>query len=238
MHEADVNKTAFRTHRDHYECLVMPFGLTNAPSTFQSLMNEILKPFIRKFVLVFFDDILIYSGWLLLVHSSSACKAFQVLRANKLALKQSKCSFGQLTVTYLGHIISAEGVAMEPAKVAAVHNWPHPRSLRALRGFLGLTGYYRKYIANYGAVARPLIALLKEAFRWSEEADKAFLFLKQALITAPLLQMPDFSRQFVVDCDALAPGSLLCFTREMKQLLISVVQQRHIIKSCQPMNVN
>jgi len=128
-------------------------------------------------------------------------------REHKLALKRSKCSFGEESVAYLGHIISADGVAMDPAKVAAVETWPRPRNLRALRGFLGLIGYYRKFIAGYREVTAPLTALLKkEAFRWSEDAEEAFIQLKQALMTAPLLQMPDFTRRFVVDCDASGSG--------------------------------
>jgi hypothetical protein len=131
MHPDDVDKTAFRTHRGHFEFLVMPFGLTNAPSTFQSLMNDVLKPFIRKFVLVFFDDILIFSSsWA--EHLQYIKQVLQVLQEHHLVLKRSKCSFGQESMAYLGHIISATGVAMDPAKVSAVEAWPRPRSLRAL----------------------------------------------------------------------------------------------------------
>jgi hypothetical protein len=206
MHPKDIHKTAFRTHRGHFEFLVMPFGLTNAPSTFQALMNDVLQPFLRKFVLVFFDDILMFSrSWS--EHLQHGKLVFQTLRENKLALKQAKCSFGAEKVAYLGHIISVVGVAMDPSKVEAVEAWPLPRTLRALCGFLGLAGYYRKFIAGYGVVATPLTTLLKrEAFKWTDEAKEAFKLLKQALMTAPLLQLPDFNKRFIIDCDASGTG--------------------------------
>lgn len=206
MHLADGHKTAFRTHQGLFEFMVMLFGLTNAPSTFQALMNEILKPFIRKFVLVFFDDILVFSSsWA--DHLQHVRAVFDVLRANHLALKRSKCSFGKETVAYLGHVIGADVVAMDKNKVAAVEAWPCPRTVKALRGFLGLTGYYRKFVKGYGAVAAPLTALLKkEAFSWTPEAEQAFGALKQALTTAPVLQLPDFTKRFYIDCDASGSG--------------------------------
>lgn len=128
MHTNDIAKTAFRTHRGHFEFLVMSSGLTNVPSTFQALMNEVLKPYIRKFVLVFFDDILIYSrSWA--DHLEHVKQVFQLLRTHKLVLKRSKCLFGTQTVAYLGHVISSDGVAMDPAKTEAVEAWPPPKSL-------------------------------------------------------------------------------------------------------------
>nr|GEW12741.1 hypothetical protein [Tanacetum cinerariifolium] len=173
MNPGDIHKTAFRTHEGHYEFLVMPFGLTNAPSTFQSLMNTVFKPYLRKFVLVFFDDILVYSK-------------------NK---------------EYLGHIITEEGVSTDPTKIQAMGSWPIPQTVRQLRGFLGLTGYYRKFIKNYAWISKPLTNLLKkDAFVWSPKAQESFLTLKQAMIQTPVLALPDFEKTFVVETNASGIG--------------------------------
>jgi transposase InsO family protein len=206
MHPEDIDKTAFRTHHGHFEFLVMPFGLCNAPATFQALMNDVLRPFLRRFVLVFFDDILIYStSWA--EHLQQVGLVLSALRAHGLFLKQSKCSFGTSSVAYLGHVISENGVAMDSDKVDAVTAWPVPRFPRGVRGFLGLAGYYRKFIKDFGTIAAPLTRLLrKEAFAWDAAADEAFSNLKRALSSAPVLQMPDFERLFVVDCDASGTG--------------------------------
>jgi hypothetical protein len=124
MHPNDIEKTTFRTHQGHFEFTVMPFGLTNAMTTFQSFMNTILKPYIRKFVLVFFDDILIYSS-LWAKHLQHVKMVFDLMRTNHLYIKRSKCAFGGTNMAYLGHIISTDGVSMDPEKVSAVHSWPH-----------------------------------------------------------------------------------------------------------------
>ncbi|GJZ37982.1 reverse transcriptase [Tanacetum coccineum] len=145
MKEDDICKTAFRTHEGHYEFLVMPFGLTNAPLTFQSLMNTVFKAFLRKFVLVFFDDILIYSK----------------------NLKEH--------LEYLGHIISAQGVSIDLSKIEAMQKWPIPSTLKHLRGFLGLTGYYRRFIKDYASISQPLVALTKkDTFKWNPSAELAY----------------------------------------------------------------
>jgi hypothetical protein len=146
MYLDDIKKTTFRTHQGHFEFTIMPFRLANASATFQSLMNDIFKAFIHRFVLVFFDDILIYSStWA--EHLQHVKMVFDQLRQHRIYVKRSKCSFGGETVSYLSHIISADGVAMDLDKVATVDSWPTLKTLRALRGFLGLTGYYCKFIA-------------------------------------------------------------------------------------------
>jgi len=206
VHPDDVHKTAFRTHHGHFEFLVMPFGLSNAPSTFQALMNSVLKSFLRRCVLVFFDDILIYSGsWT--AHMQHLRAVLDVLRAHHLHLKRAKCAFAARAVHYLGHVISEAGVSMDVSKVEAVQSWPQPRSARGLRGFLGLAGYYRRFIQDFGAIVAPLTQLLrKNAFQWTEEAAAAFDALKGALSSAPVLHLPDFSKEFVVDCDTSGSG--------------------------------
>jgi len=159
MAEEDVAKTAFRTHQGLFEFLVMPFGLTNAPSTFQALMNLVLQPFLRRFVLVFFDVILIYS-LSSAEHLRHVRLILRTLQEHSLYLKKSKCSFGSQSVAYLGHVISSDGVAMDAEKVNTIVSWPVPTSVRAVRGFLGLAGYYRRFIRNYGDITAPLTKLL------------------------------------------------------------------------------
>nr|XP_009762266.1 PREDICTED: uncharacterized protein LOC104214313 [Nicotiana sylvestris] len=162
----DLEKIAFRTHDGHYEFLVMSFGLSNAPSTFQATMNDVFRPFLRRFVLVFFDDILVYSpSW-----SEHLEHLRVVLQDHKLVAKRSKCVFGQQSVDYLGHVISHIGLAVDPAKITAIKQLPQPRSMKEVRGFLGLAGYYLRFIYHYASVAAPLTDLLrKDAFQWSPE---------------------------------------------------------------------
>lgn len=206
MRPEDFNKTAFRTHDGLYKFLVMTFGLCNAPATFQALMNDVLRPFLRRFVLVFFDDILIYNKtWA--DHLGHLCVVLDELGRHQLFVKRTKCSFGAPAVAYLGHIISSAGVAMDPAKVQAIHDWPPPRSARAVCGFLGLAGYYRKFVHNYGTVAASLTALhKKDGFSWDDTAAATFSALKAAVTSAPILAMPDFAKMFVVECDASTFG--------------------------------
>jgi hypothetical protein len=222
MHEDDIAKTVFRTHQSHFEFLVMPFGLTNAPATFQALMNETLKPYIRKSVLVFFDDILIYNAtWA--DHLQHLRMVLDTLRQCHLFGKESKCVLGAKEISYLGHVISGQGVAMDITKVEAVQSWPQPKTVCGLWGFLGLAGYYRRFIANFGVIALRLTQLLKkEGFTWTTTTTEAFDALKKALTTAPVLQLPDFDKSFIVDCDASGSGLVLfCISKMGRSLFIA-----------------
>ncbi|KAL4312967.1 hypothetical protein GQ457_01G036970 [Hibiscus cannabinus] len=215
----DIPKTAFRTHEGHYEFIVMPFGLTNAPSTFQATMNEIFKPFLRKFVLVFLDDILVFSEtWH--EHLTHLRQVLQVLQENGFVAKESKCTFGQETVEYLGHIVSKDGLAMDPSKVRAIREWPIPSNLKDVRGFLGLAGYYRRFIKGFATIAAPISDLLRksEKFEWTSDAQLAFDNLKLLLSEAPLLGLPCFDKDFVVETDASGVGIGAVLTQDNRLL--------------------
>lgn len=184
--EGEEYKTAFKTHHGLYEFKVMPFGLTNAPATFQAAMNELFAHLLRHCVLIFMDDILIYSpDWQ--THLDHLTQVFTILQDNQLYVKLSKCSFAQTELEYLGHIISGKGVQTDPTKISAVQSWPRPTCARDIRGFLGLTGYYRKFIKNYGIISRCLSDLLKKdtLFSWTPTHEAAFQHLKSALAQAP-----------------------------------------------------
>lgn len=152
MAEEDIAKIGFRTHSGHYEFIVMPFGLRNAPSTFQTIMNDLFRPLLRRFVLVFFDDILIYSIDRP-THLDHLRTVLELLLKGSFVVNPKKCSWAQQSIEYLGHIVARDGVQIYPTKVIAVLQWPVPKSIKAVRGFLGLTGYYRRFIRGYGKLA-------------------------------------------------------------------------------------
>ncbi|WVZ53038.1 hypothetical protein U9M48_004029 [Paspalum notatum var. saurae] len=200
-------KTAFQTHSGHYEFRVMAFGLSGAPATFQKAMNSTLAPYLRKFVLVFFDDILIYSATRE-DHLHHIRLVLELLQKDQWKVKLSKCTFATQQIAYLGHLISSQGVATDPSKISAVANWPTPTSGKELRSFLGLAGYYRRFVRHFGVIARPLNDLLKKGalFVWTSQHDGAFQALKEALITAPVLALPNFSVPFCIETDASGVG--------------------------------
>jgi hypothetical protein len=206
MRPEDEAKTAFKTHHGHFQFRVMPFGLSNAPTTFQCVMNAVFAPFLRKFVIVFLDDILVYSpSWE--THLVHLRQVLETLRNTKFFAKLSKCEFGKTAIHYLGHIISDAGVATDPDKTSVMRNWPLPHNTTELRGFLGLTGYYRKFVRNYGIISKPLTQLLtKKGFEWNEQATAAFQSLKLAMTSTPVLGLPDFNLPFVIETDACDSG--------------------------------
>ncbi|GJV20852.1 putative reverse transcriptase domain-containing protein [Tanacetum coccineum] len=197
--EQDISKTAFRTRYGHYEFLVMPFGLTNAPAVFMDLMNRVFHEFLDKFVIVFIDDILVFSKSKE-EHEEHLRTVLQILRQEKLYAKFSKCEFWLSKVAFLGHIVSTEGITMDPAKVEAITKWPRPTYVTEVRSFLGLAGYYRGFVEGSSRLALPLTKPMRkgEKFVWNEEREKIFEELKQRLISTPILTLPSDSDGFQI----------------------------------------
>ncbi|GAU51374.1 hypothetical protein TSUD_413070 [Trifolium subterraneum] len=204
---SDLSKTAFRTRYGHYEFLVMPFGLTNAPAVFMDYMNIIFQPYLDKFVVIFIDDILIYSKDPQ-EHAEHLRIVLNILREKQLYAKLSKCEFWLSEVKFLGHVISKGGVSVDPSKVEAVLNWERPRTVSEVRSFLGLAGYYRRFILGFSEIALPLTRLTRKgaAFVWNELCENSFNLLKQKLTSAPVLVIPDPDKKYVVYCDASNKG--------------------------------
>jgi hypothetical protein len=203
----DEPKTAFRTPFGHYEFKVLSFGLTNAPATFQATMNDIFRPYLNKFVVVYIDDILVFSRSRE-EHVHHLRLVFDKLRENDFKIKLSKCEFEKTEVKFLGHVVGAEGVKVDPDKVAAVAQWQPPAHLTALRSFLGLAQYFRRFIEHFSRIATPLTNLTKKNvhYKWTEECQRAFDTIKEKLTNAPVLALPDFAKLFEVVCDASIEG--------------------------------
>nr|CAE05068.2 OSJNBa0094P09.7 [Oryza sativa Japonica Group] len=207
IREEDIPKTAFTTRYGLYEFTVMSFGLTNAPAFFMNLMNKVFMEYLDKFVVVFIDDILIYSQSEE-DHQHHLRLVLGKLREHQLYAKLSKCEFWLSEVKFLGHVISAKGVAVDPETVTAVTEWKQPKTVTQIRSFLGLAGYYRRFIENFSKIARPMTQLLKkeEKFVWSPQCEKAFQTLKEKLVSSPVLILPDTRKDFMVYCDASRQG--------------------------------
>ncbi|KAL0534776.1 hypothetical protein IC582_029069 [Cucumis melo] len=205
--DGDVPKTTFRSRYGHYEFIVMSFGLTNAPTMFMDLMNRVFREFLDTFVIVFIDDILIYSK-MEAEHEEHLRIVLQTHRDNKLYAKFSKCEFWLKQVSFLGHVVSKAGVSVDPAKIEAVTGWTQPSTVSEVRSFLGLAGYYRRFVENFSRIATPLTQLTRKGapFVWSKACEGSFQNLKQKLVTAPVLTVPDGSGSFVIYSDAFKKG--------------------------------
>ncbi|WVZ52593.1 hypothetical protein U9M48_003639, partial [Paspalum notatum var. saurae] len=207
IREENIPKTAFSTRYGLYEYLVMSFGLTNAPAFFMYMMNSVFMNELDKFVVVFIDDILIYSKNEE-EHREHLRIVLTRLREHKLYAKFSKCAFWLKEVSFLGHILSEKGVAVDPSKVESVLNWKQPESVTEIRSFLGLAGYYRRFIKDFSKTAKPMTSLTKKnaKYTWSPNCEEAFQSLKRSLTTAPVLAQPDVTKPFDVYCDASGNG--------------------------------
>jgi len=204
MSAADREKTAFATRHGLFEFQVMPFGLCNAPGTFQRLMEFVLAGLQWQKCLVYLDDVIVY-GRDFDEHLERLAEVFRRFRQAGLKLKPSKCCFLRPRVPYLGHVISAEGVSTDPAKIEAVKRWPVPSRVTDVRSFLGLASYYRIFIQDFAEIAAPLhrlTAKTTEKFKWTPDCDRAFRILKKKFVSAPVLAFPCFGEEFVVDCYA------------------------------------
>ncbi|GJY97945.1 putative reverse transcriptase domain-containing protein [Tanacetum coccineum] len=207
VREEDIPITAFRTRYGHYEFHVMSFGLTNAQAVFMDLMNRVCKPYLDKFVIVFIDDILIYSKSKE-EHSEHLKVILDLLKKEKLYSKFSKYDFWLESGQFLGHVINSEGVHVDPTKIEAIKNWPALTSPTEVRQFMGLAGYYRRFIEGFSLIAKPLTKLTQKnkKFEWGAVEDEAFEKLKQDLCTTPILAFPEGPDDFIVYCDASLKG--------------------------------
>jgi hypothetical protein len=219
IREEDILKTAFSTRYSLYEYLVMSFGLTNAPAHFMYLMNSVFMAELDKFVVVFIDDILLFSKSKK-EHEGHISIVLQRLHDHQLYAKYSKCEFGLSEVPFLGHVISSLRISVDPSKVRDVLDWKPPRMVHQVRSFLRLAGYYHRFIPNFSKIAKLITDLLKkeEKFVWNAERDEALQALKKPLTTSPLLAQPDITKSFDVYCDASSTG-LGCV----------LMQDRHVI---------
>ncbi|KAI3762600.1 hypothetical protein L1987_53037 [Smallanthus sonchifolius] len=225
IQEEDIPKTAFRTRYGHYEFLVMPFGLTNAPVVFMDLMNRVCKPYLDKFVIVFIDDILIYSRTKE-EHEHHLKLILELLRNEKLYAKFSKCEFWIQEVHFLRHVINKKGIHVDPSKIEAIKNWEAPRTPTEVRQFLGLAGYYRRFIENFSKIALPLTTLTQKnkKFDWTDKQESAFQLLRQKLCSAPILSLPEGTGNFIVYCDVSHQG-LGCVLMQKEKVIAYASRQ-------------
>jgi hypothetical protein len=207
IQNSDIPKTTFTMRYGLYEYTVMSFGLTNAPAYFMYMMNKVFMEYLDKFVVVFIDDILVFSKTQD-EHAKHLRLVLQKLREHKLYAKRSKCEFWLNEVSFLGCVVSNGGIAVDPSKVKDVLNWKPPIDVSEIRSFLGLTGYYRRFIEEFSKLAKPMTALLEKnaKFVWSDKCQASFEELKKRLTTAPMLILPDLNKKFSIYCDVSRQG--------------------------------
>jgi hypothetical protein len=204
---SDIPKMAFLTRYGLYEFTVMSFGLTNALAYFMNLMNKMFMEYLDRFIVVFIDDILIYSKSES-DHEEHLRLVLQKLRDNQLYAKFSKCEFWIDEVPFLRHIISNGGISVDPAKVKEIVVWSIPTTVTEIRSFLGLVGYYQRFIEGFSKIAKPMTSLLEKGreFKWDEKCQESFDQLKERLMSPPVLVMPDLQKGFDIYCDACGQG--------------------------------
>ena len=207
MKTGDEWKTAFKTKYGLYEWLVMPFGLTNAPSTFMRLMNHVLRECLGKFVVVYFDDILIYSRTID-DHVMHVRKVLEILRVEKLYANLKKCSFCMDRVNFLGFVVSSKCLDVDVEKVKAIREWPTPTNISQVRSFHGLASFYRRFIKDFSSIAAPLNEIVKKnvGFNWGNAQEHTFNLLKDKLCDALLSVLPNFDKTFEIEYDASGIG--------------------------------
>jgi hypothetical protein len=207
IREEDIEKTTFCTRYGHYEFIVMSFGLTNAPAAFMEAINRMLHEFLDDFVVVFLDDILIYSKTEE-EHERHLRLVLSALSKNQFYGKLKKCAFWLSEVAFLGHVISQQGIAVDPKNVAAMVEWKRPSSVSKIRSLLGLAGYYRRFVPNFSSIAKPLTRLLEKGalFVWSSDCEVSYHALKNKLLSAPILDLPESGKRFTIYTDASRIG--------------------------------
>lgn len=223
----DIPKTAFTSIYRLYEFTVMPFGLTNAPASFVHLMNKVFMKYMDKFVIVFIDDILVYSKNPE-EHAEHLRIVLGELLKHRLYAKFNKCEFWLKQVGFLGHVMTQEGMDVDPEKVKAIREWPQPANVTDIRSFLELAGYYWRITENFSTIARPMTKLLKKEkkFEWTEACDKSFQEFKKRLTTAPVLIIPDLNNEFEIYCDASRKGLGCILMQERKVVAYASRQLR------------
>ena len=201
--ETDIPNIEFKTRYEHFEFTVMPFGLTNAPAIFMDLMHRVFQPYLDQFVMAFVKDILIYSQSEE-EHEDHLRVVLQFLRDHQLYSKFSKCEFWLTEVRFLGHVVLASSMSMDPEKVEAVMSWERPKSVFEKRNFLGLAGYYRRFIEDFSRLETPMTRLTQKEvkFEWNELCEKEFQELKRRLTSAPILIVPERGQRYTMYCDA------------------------------------